>query len=168
MSAASKLKEELGTVALYTLFFGAWFAMFILLKTLILAEYEIRFSGLSAAFVGALILAKVVLLLEHVSLGDGIARRPAWLEVLVRTVLYGFGVLVVLLLEKSFEVRHEKGGVLHALAGILYHEDIPHVVANAIVASCALLAFNLLSLFRKRLGPNALVGMLRAPSGRVR
>jgi len=168
VSAGSKLKEELASVALYTLFFGAWFAMFILLKTLILAEYEIRFSGLSAAFVGALILAKVVLLLEHVSFGEGIARRPAWLEVVVRTVLYGAGVLLVLLLEKAFEVRHEKGGLLRALAGILYHEDIPHVVANAIVASCALLVFNLLSLLRKRLGPGALLGMLRAPSGQVR
>lgn len=167
MSARSKLKEELASVALYTLFFGAWFAMFILLKTLILAEYEIRFSGLSAAFVGALILAKVVLLLEHVSLGEGIARRPAWLEVVVRTVLYGVGVLVVLLLEKAFEVRHEKGGVLHALAGILQHEDIPHVVANTIVASCALLVFNLLSLLHKRVGAGALLGMLRAPSGPV-
>lgn len=168
MSAASKLKEELKSVALYTLFFAAWFAMFILLKTLILAEYEIRFSGLSAAFIGALILAKVVLLLEHVSLGEAIARRPAWLEVVVRTGLYGVGVLLVLLLEKAFEVRHEIGGVLHALAGILHHEDIPHVVANAIVASCALLVFNVMSLFRKRLGPGALAGMLQAPSGQVR
>ena len=166
MSAGSKLKEELGSVALYTLFFGAWFGTFILLKTLILAEYKIRFSGLSAAFVGALILAKVVLLLEHVSLGAGIARRPAWVEVAVRTALYALGVLAVLLLEKAFEVRHEHGGVLRALAGILRHEDIPHVIANAIVATGALLAFNVLSLIRKRLGSGGLFGLLRAPAGR--
>lgn len=167
MSAGAKLKEELRSVGLYTLFFGAWFATFILLKTLVLEEYEIRFSGLSAAVVGSLILAKVVLLLEHVSLGEGIARRPAWVEVAVRTALYALGVLVVLLLEKAFEVRHEHGGVLRALAGILRHEDIPHVIANAIVATGALLAFNLLSLIRKRLGPGALLGMLRAPAGKA-
>jgi hypothetical protein len=160
------LKEELGSVALYTLFFGAWFATFILLKTLILAEYEIRFSGLTAAFVGALILAKVVLLLEHVSLGEGFARRPAWVEVAVRTALYAVGVLVVLLLEKAFEVRHEHGGVLRALAGILRHEDIPHVVANAIVATGALLVFNVFSMIRKRLGPRALLDLLRTPAGK--
>ena len=162
------MKEELRSVALYTLFFGAWFAMFMLLKTLILAEYEIRTSGLSAVFIGALILAKVVLLLEHVSLGEGIARRPAWVEAIVRTVFYAFGVLIVLLVEKAFEVRHEQGGVLNALAGILHHEDLPHVLANTIVASCALLVFNVSSLLRKHLGPGGLAAILRAPSGQVR
>ena len=167
MSAGAKLKEELRAVGLYTLFFGAWFSAFMLLKVLILEEYQIRFSGLSAVLVGALVLAKVVLLLEHVSLGGWIAQRPAWVEIAVRTVLYALGVLFVLLLEKAFEVRHEAGGVLRALAGILRHEDIPHVVANAIVATGALLVFNVFSLIRKRLGPGALFGLLRAPAGKV-
>ena len=167
MSASAKVKEELRAVGLYTLFFGAWFSTFMLLKVLILDEYQIRFSGLSAVFVGALVLAKVVLLLEHVSLGGWIARRPAWVEIAARTALYALGVLVVLLLEKAFEVRHEHGGMLRALAGILRYEDVPHVVANAIVATSALLVFNVLSLVRKRLGPGALLGLLLAPAGKV-
>jgi hypothetical protein len=167
VSAASRLREELRAVGVYTLFFGTWFAVFMLLKALVLAEYEIRYSGLSAVVVGALVLAKVALLLEHVSLGAWFANRPAWVEVVVRTVFYAFGVLLVLLLEKAFEVRHEQGGVLPALAGILRHEDIPHVLANTIVAACALLAFNVLSLIRKRLGPGTLLGLLRAPAGRI-
>jgi hypothetical protein len=118
-------------------------------------------------FVGALVLAKVVLLLEHVSLGGRIARRPAWVEIAARTALCALGVLVVLLLEKAFETRHEHGGMLRALAGILRHEDIPHVVANAIVATSALLVFNVFSLVRKRLGSGALLGLLRAPAGKV-
>jgi hypothetical protein len=145
-----------------------WFAVFMLLKALVLAEYEIRYSGLSAVVIGALVLAKVVLLLEHVPLGAWIARRPAWIEVVGRTALYGVGVLLVLLLEKAFEARHEAGGVLHALAGILRHEDIPHVVANTIVAMCALLVFNVLSLIRRRHGPGALLGLLRAPAGNAK
>jgi hypothetical protein len=116
----------------------------------------------SAVIVGALVLAKVVLLLEHVSLGAWIANRPAWVDVVARTVFYTIGVLLVLLLEKAFEARHEDGGVLSALAGILRHRDIPHVVANTIVAACALLVFNLLSLLRKRLGPGALLALLRS------
>jgi hypothetical protein len=167
MSASARLKEELRAVGLYTLFFGAWFSAFMLLKVLILEEYQIRFSGLSAVFVGALVLAKVVLLLEHVSLGGWVARRPAWVEVAVRTALYALGVLVVLLLEKAFEARHEAGGVLRALAGILHHEDIPHVIANAIVATGSLLVFNMFSLIRKRLGPGELLDLLRAPAGKA-
>ena len=79
MSAGSRLKEELRAVGLYTLFFGAWFSAFMLLKALVLAEYEIRYSGLSAVLVGALVLAKVALLLEHVSLGAGSSSgRRGW------------------------------------------------------------------------------------------
>jgi hypothetical protein len=167
VSSGSRLKEELRAVALYTLFFGAWFAVFMGLKALILAEYEIRFRGLSAALIGALVLAKVVLLLEHVSLDGWVARAPAWIGVAVRTALYAFGVLCVLLLEKAFEVRHEAGGMLHALSGILRHEDIPHLVANAIVAGGALLVFNVFSLIRATLGPGALLRMLGSRSVRL-
>jgi hypothetical protein len=167
VSSGSKLKEELRAVALYTLFFGAWFMVFIGLKSLILAEYEIRFQGLSAALIGALVLAKVVLLLEHVSLGGWVERAPAWVGVVVRTSLYALGVLCVLLLEKAFEVRHEAGGVLQALAGILRHEDIPHVIANAIVAGGALLVFNVLSVVRATLGPGALLRMLGSRPSRT-
>jgi len=167
MSLGARLKEELRTVGLYTLFFAAWFAVFMLLKALVLAEYEIKFSGASTVLIGALVLAKVVLLLEHVSLGDWAAQRPAWIEVAVRTALYALGVFVVLLLEKAFEVRHEHGGVLRALAGILRHEDIPHVIASAIVAAGALLVFNVLSLIRARLGSGTLLRILGSRSARL-
>jgi hypothetical protein len=66
----------------------------------------------------------VSLLLQRSSLGEHIARRPAWLEGVVCSVLYWAGVVLALLLEQSSEVRHENGRMPHALAGILGHEDI--------------------------------------------
>jgi len=167
VSTTERLKEELRAVALYTLFFGAWFAVFMGLKVLLLEEYEIHVQKMSAVLVGAVVLAKVVLLLEHVSLGDWVARRPAWVEVAVRTAMYALGVLLVLLLERAFEVRHEAGGVLRALAGILRDEGIPHVIANAIVATSALLVFNVLSVIRAQLGPGALLRMLGSRPARL-
>lgn len=163
MSAAAKLKEEARSVGLYTLFFGTWFSVFMLLKSLILAEYEIKAASFSAVLVGALILAKVVLLLEHVSLGAWIRGRPAWVDLVVRTVVYFIGVLVVLLLEKAFDVRHEHGGVLAALARLLRHADVYRVVADAIAAGGALLAFNALSVIRQNLGAGALRRIFRMP-----
>ncbi|MGE5161732.1 MAG: hypothetical protein ACM3O5_09510 [Betaproteobacteria bacterium] len=163
MSVATRLKEELRAVGLYTLFFAAWFSVFVLLKVLILAEYEIRSSGVTAGLVGALILAKVVLLLEHVPLGAWVQRRPAWVDVAVRTLLYGIGVLLVLLLEKAFELRHEAGGLLPSLARLLEHEDVPHVIANAICVTGALLVFNGMSVVRGGLGPGGLARLFTAP-----
>jgi hypothetical protein len=52
-----------------TLFFAAWLGMFMGLKILILEGYQIRFGSASAVLIGALVLAKVVLILEHVPLG---------------------------------------------------------------------------------------------------
>jgi hypothetical protein len=163
MSAAAKLKHELRSVGLYTLFFAAWFAMFMLLKSLVLAEYNIRFSGLSAVVVASLVLAKVVLLLEHVSLGAWMRERPAWVDVVVRTVVYSIGVLLVLLIEKGFEVRHDQDGLLESLARLVRHEDIHHVLANTICAAGALLVFNTLAVLQKRLGAGELFRVFREP-----
>ena len=56
----------------------------VLLKYLVLAEYQVAFHGLSVALVGALVLAKVVLVLEHVALGQWVRARPAWVDVVLR------------------------------------------------------------------------------------
>ena len=163
MSPAARIREELRTVGLYTVFFAAWFGTLMLMKDLVLAEYDIEISGVSAALIGALVLAKVVLVLEHVPLGAWTERRPAWVDVAARTALYGLGVLAVLLLEKAFEARHERGGFVGALATILQHPDMPHVLVNAITAIGALLVFNAMAVVRRHLGEPGLRRIFMAP-----
>ena len=156
MSFKQKLIEELKEVAITTLYFAIWLGVLILVKKLILAEYHIQFGGLSLVLVGSLILAKVVLILEHVPLGEWISRRPAMYDVVVRTTFYAFGVLVVLLLEKAFEARHEYGGFLAALGRIFQHRDIPHVWANTLCIAGALFMFNVLTVVQEHLGERGL------------
>jgi hypothetical protein len=78
MSLQQKLKHEIKALGLAMLYFGCWIAGLLLLKQLVLAEYQIAFHDWSLALIGALILSKVVLILEHVSLGAWIRTRPAW------------------------------------------------------------------------------------------
>jgi hypothetical protein len=113
--------------------------------------------------VGALVLAKVVLVLEHVPLGAWIRTRPAWVDVVMRTILYGLGVVVVLLLEKAFEGRHEHGGLLASLVSVFQHEDIHHVWANTICVSGAILGYNALSVVRRHLGEGGLIWLFLSP-----
>jgi hypothetical protein len=115
------------------------------------------------ALIGALVLSKVVLVLEHVPLGEWIRRQPAWVDVALRTILYALGVLVVLLLEKGFEGRHEYGGVGPSLAAVFQHADVYHVWANAICLTGALLSYNLLAVVRRHLGGTGLVRLLMSP-----
>ena len=103
MSFQQKLISEFKSVGFATLYFGCWLAVLLLIKQLVLAEYQIQFHGISNALIGALILGKSVLVLEHVPLGKWIRQRPAWVDVMLRTILYASGVLVVLILEKGVD-----------------------------------------------------------------
>jgi len=155
--------HEIKAVGLAALYFGCWVAVLVVIKRLILAEYQIEFSGMSKALVGALILSKVVLVLEHVPLGAWVRAQPAWVDVVLRTMLYAFGVVVVLLLEESFEGRHEYGGFGPSLKAVFQHADIPHVWANAIGLGGALLVYNALSVVRRYLGDGGLRRLFFTP-----
>jgi len=101
--------------------------------------------------------------LEHVSLGAWIRTQPAWLDVILRTALYAFGVLVVLLLEKTFEGRHEHGGFGPSLIAVFQHAEIHHVWVNTICLSGALLGYNVLSVVRRHLGEGGLIRLFLSP-----
>ena len=73
---------------------------------------------------GALIVAKVVLVLEKVPLEAWIGDRAALTDVIVRSGLYGLGILLVLLVEKAFELRHEYGGFVPALTQVFRQTSI--------------------------------------------
>lgn len=148
---------------LATLYFAIWIGVLVLLKMLILAEYHIEFHGLSMALIGVLVLAKVVLVLEHVPLGSWIRKQPAFVDVIVRTVLYALGVLIVLLLEKAFDGRHEYGGFGPSLLAVFQHADVYHVWVNTICVSGALLVYNILSVIRRHLGKGGLMRLFLSP-----
>ncbi len=163
MSLVQKLKHEILSVVSLTLYFGCWLGALMLLKYLILAEYHIEFFGLSVAVVGALVLAKVVLVLEYVPLGAWVQTQPAWVDVALRTAFYSFGVFVVLVLERAFEGRHEHGGFSAALLAAFQDADAHRVWLHTICLGAALLSYNMLSVVRKRLGKGALLRMFLTP-----
>lgn len=159
----TKLKHELKQVAAATAFFAAWFGLLILLKTLILAEYEIGFTGWVKALTGALVLGKVALILEKVPLGKWVRAQPAWVDMVLRTALYTLGVIVVLLLEHGIGGRHEHGGFGGALLAAWQETSGAHIAANAICVAGALLMWNLLTVLRLHLGPGGILKILLSP-----
>jgi hypothetical protein len=163
MSFIQKLRNEIKTVALAALYFAVWIGVLVTLKQLLLAEYKIQFNGLSMALVGALVLAKVVLVLEHVPLGAWTRHQPALLDVILRTTLFGFGVLIALLLEKGFDGRHEYGGFGPSLIALFQRADIHHIWVNVICLSGALLGYNILSVVRRHLGQRGLMRLFLSP-----
>ena len=163
MGFQHKLKEEIRALTLAGIYFATWIGVLMVLKNLVLAEYRIEFHGLSIVLVGTLVLAKVVLVLEHVPLGAWTRTRPALLDVVLRTLLYTVGVFVVLLLEKAFEGRHEHGGFGPSLIALFQHAEVPHVWVNTICMTGALLGYNMLSVGRRHLGEGALIRLFLSP-----
>ena len=163
MSVREKVKDELTALTQAGLYFTVWLGVLVVLKKLVLEEYDVEFQGLSIALVGALVLSKVVLILENVSLGEWVRKQPAWVEVLLRTGLYSAGVFVVLLVEKALEGRHEYGGFTQALKSIFQHADIKHVWVNTICLGGALFGYNVLWVIRRHLGDGGLPRVLLAP-----
>lgn len=163
MNMVQKIKNEIRTLVLLTSYFVLWIGALVTLKKLILAEYNIQFQGWSMVFIGALILSKVVAILEHVSLGSWVNRQPAIVDVILRTFLYTLGVFVVLVLEKGLEGRHEHGGFMSSVVFGFKHAEIYHVLANTICVSGALFVYNMLSVIKKHLGEGGLLRIFFSP-----
>lgn len=163
MSLRQRILAEIRSILLTTLYFGVWIGMLLLLKTLILDEYQVEFHRWSLAVIGALVMSKVVLVLEHVPLGKWVRERPAIVDVALRTGLYASGVFVVLVLEHAFEGRHEHGGFVPSLENVFAKAETSHVVANTIALGGALLVYNVFSLIHGHLGEGGLVRLFLSP-----
>jgi hypothetical protein len=79
-------------------------------------------------------------------------NKPAWVEVLIRTFLYLIGVFIVLVLEKSFETRHEYGGFIEAFKNLKNVTNDYHIYVNIICVFGALIVFNTWSVIKLKLG----------------
>jgi len=156
MSFKEKLVHESKALGLITLYFAVWVGMILLLKKLILAQYGIQFSALALALVGTVLLAKVVLLMEHIPMGAWVRNQPPVVPVVLRTLIYALGVLVVLSLERAFEARHKYGSFGRALVEVYQHPEYSRVLFNTICLAWALLGFNILSVLRRHFGKNGL------------
>lgn len=163
MNFIQKLKNEIRTLLLLTIYFIIWIGVLVILKKLILAEYDIQFKGWSMVLVGALILSKVVSILEHVSLGSWVKKQPAYVDVILRTILYSVGVFIVLVLEKGLEGRHEHGGFISSVSYGFDESNIYHIYANTICITGALLVYNILSVIRSHLGEGNLLQIFLSP-----
>jgi hypothetical protein len=72
-------------------------------------------------------------------------------------------VFVVLVLEKSFEGRHEYGGFIPSMIESFQTVEGFHVWANIISISGALLVYNIFSVFKQIFGEGTLLRALLRP-----
>lgn len=146
------LKEELRTAGLATLFFLCCFLLVIVLKKLLLAQYDIAFYGLSAAVVGALVVGKVVVVLDKTRAGTRFeTHHPVVVSVLYKTLVYSAVVLLVVAAEKVFHAYGEAGSLGAAIAEVWHGRDRNQILATILCVALAFAAYNLFSAINRRL-----------------
>jgi hypothetical protein len=151
-----KIFEEIKIVARTATYFAIVFMLMMVMKKLYLKDYDIEFSGMSQAILGALIMSKVIILMELITLGQWVQRQPPIVDVSIRTVLYTAGVLIVIVLEKAFEKRHMAGNYGDAIAYVFSHRDIYHVWATTIGSAASIFIYNAFSVVQRVMGKNGL------------
>jgi len=95
----SSIKNELLEVIPPAIFFFVAFNVITITKTLMLEQYGIKFSGFVAATVGALIVAKVVLVADNIPFINKYPDKPLIYNVVWKTAIYVTVALIVRFLE---------------------------------------------------------------------
>jgi len=96
-----------------TIFFFVGFNLILFTKRLILADYLIQFTGFAIATVSALIVGKVVLVVDKMPLLRRFDYAPLAQPILFKTVVYSVFVSVARLLEAFVRYAFEGGPVGH-------------------------------------------------------
>lgn len=133
-----------------------------LIKVLLLHEYKIEFYEYSTAIVGALVVAKTVLIMQNIPI-SGKSGQAGVLVILKRTILFLAGVFIILVLERSLESAKESGGFINALKGLPSSADRLHILVNTIGVFGALLFFNAWWLVQRHLGERSFFDIMGAP-----
>lgn len=156
MSASERIRTEIREIGLVTAFFLTCFLVFLSLKKLLLAEYQIEVTVLQTAAIGALVVAKVVVLLEKTSFGNGFRSGTVFSHVLWRSVTYTSVVFVVTLAEHLFDFYREKGNLPDALSEMWSGRDFRHFLAMNLGVGISFLVYNCFSEIDQKLGEGGL------------
>jgi hypothetical protein len=118
------LGKELREVFPVTLFFFLGFVLVFLIVKLMLAQYAIPIKVFSQSMVAALIIGKVVLVLERVRLEDRFPNSPRSVLVAIKTIFYGFWAIVVGFFERIVQAWRATGGFATGVHEAWMHTDI--------------------------------------------
>lgn len=157
MGMLSTVKHELKEVGLVTLYFFFCFGIILTLKKLMLEGYHIEFYAFSTALVGALIVAKVVVLLGKTRAGTRFdARHSLGAAALYRTMVYSGCTFLVLYAEKMFHAFRESGLLGMAFMEVWEHKELSLIFAKVLCIWLTFLGFFLYRGIDRRLGEGTL------------
>ncbi|MDG1804203.1 hypothetical protein [Flavicella sp.] len=156
MSFVQKLKKEIIEILLVTAYFLLCFGVLILIKKLTLAQVEVEFYGFSAALVGALVMSKVVILLDKTPLGKMYVRQALYKNVLFKSIIYTLVLTFVLFIENLIHTLLEGNNFMEAIKSIHEHRDPMQFRLILIASFFSLGSYNVIIAIRDSMEKGAL------------
>jgi hypothetical protein len=101
MMNSENLKKEMKEVGLITLYFFTCFAIFIIIKKLVLFEHKLTFYGWSTALFGALVMGKAVFLIDKMPIHNWLKKLKPLNEIIFKALVYTLLVFLVSVIEKT-------------------------------------------------------------------
>jgi len=165
MSVLAVLKREARHTAGVALYLFFCFAIFTTLNKLFLATYQIEFAAIVPALVGALALAKVVVLLDMTSIATRLdSSHPIWAATLYKTLFYCAVSAPVLFAERAWHFYRETGAIGEGIVEAWNHMDPNRVLAKIIIVGLVFGCYHLYHGIDRRLGGGKLRHMIFSQS----
>ena len=161
MGILSWVKTEAKEVGLVVLYFFFCFSIILTLKKLMLEAYQIEFYGFSRAVIGALIVGKVVVVLDKTKAGTRLdANHSLGAAALYKTMIYSAVTFMALLAEEMFHAYRESGTLGEVFMDVMMHEDRHNIFARVLCIGLAFMGYHLYRGIDSRLGKGTLRHMV--------
>jgi len=148
--------RELREALVPTAFFFAAFLLGAITKALILKSYGLTPTGLAVAAIGALIVAKAVLIAEHLPITRAFEGRALIFTVLWKTAIYWMFSLAFRFIEELIPVWSRNGSFSEAMRHLIDEVSWPLVLVVQLWLVVALVLYNSLVELDRHLGRGAL------------
>ena len=124
--ALSKLKHEIKEAIPPATFFFVAFQLIAFTDSLMLKQYGISVSTFVTATVGALIVAKVVLIADMMPFMNRFPEKPLIYNIAWKTAIYMIGAILVRFIEHLIDFIREYGNLSDAIGNMLDKVVWPH------------------------------------------
>jgi hypothetical protein len=148
-------REFLAARPVFIFFLVAFLLQLIIIK-LAVAQFSIPITAFSKAVVGALLAAKAVLILDETRIGKSLEHYRRIVAVAVKTVLYGFGTLLLGYLERFLEALHRNGSFDGAIRDMIDQANVYRIFAWVLGVTLIFAIYFVFSEINEHMGQGAL------------
>lgn len=159
-----RLKQEIFGVIPTAVFFFVAFQLLALTKNMILRQYEVPLETFVAATVGALIVAKVVVIVDLLPFVNRFPDKPLVYNVFWKTAIYLIAAILVRYVEHLIAFVRKYGNVAEANSHLINEVVWPHFWLVQIWLFVILLMYCVLKELNRVLGRERLRAIFVGPS----